>query len=202
MNIPLAQNVAPNPDQDIVGLVRQAQGGSHLAARALFDGYRRPLLGIIRQRLRPRLRTLFDSDDFLMATFAEVFTRHFSQDVLRGPETLWPYLVTIARNKVRDAERKYFLTERNDLNREVHFCDIGPDDEPWARGLSALDAIILKELVEEQLGDLVLQLPSMLQTIIHLLLEGNSGLEIARRLQVEPKRVYRAIKWLAKRIDP
>ena len=57
-----------------------------------------------------------------------------------------------------------------------------------------------KELVEERLIDLIGQLPEMLQTIIKLLLEGEQAIHIARRLRVEPKRVYRAMDWLRRKI--
>jgi hypothetical protein len=41
----------------------------------------------------------------------------------------------------------------------------------------------------------------MLRQIVYLLLEGHNGIEIAGRIGVEPKRVYRAVEWLRKRVQ-
>jgi hypothetical protein len=66
--------------------------------------------------------------------------------------------------------------------------------------LSPEEAYMLKELVEERLEDFIDQLPEMLQMIVRLLLKGAMGDAIAYRLGVDPKRVYRAIGWLKKKI--
>ena len=40
----------------------------------------------------------------------------------------------------------------------------------------------------------------LLQNIVDLLLEGNSGIQVAMQLGIEPKRVYRAIEWLKRKV--
>jgi RNA polymerase sigma factor (sigma-70 family) len=182
-------------DHDLVILLRRAQDGSEEAAQIIFDRYREPLLTVIRRVIQRPLRRLYDSDDFLLSTFKEIFTKHFSDEVLRGPDTLWRYLKRIAENKVRDAERRYRVARsRCPFDRKV--CLDALQDHK----LSPLDAMILNELVEERLNDLIEQLPVLLQNIVDLLLEGYSGIKIAVQLGIEPKRVYRAIEWLRRKV--
>jgi RNA polymerase sigma factor (sigma-70 family) len=185
---------------DLVELVRQAQAGSREAAEVLFARCRSPLLAVIRRNLFDPMRRLFDSDDFLVDAFAEIFARHFSDEVLRGPDTLWPYLKRIAENKVRDATRKYLVSKRYNLGRDIPISKVDPTEEPVSRELTPDEIVMLEELVDDRLMDLIEHLPEMLQSIVKMLLRGNNGMEIARRLGVEPKRVYRAIAWLKKKI--
>ncbi|HMF17132.1 MAG TPA: sigma-70 family RNA polymerase sigma factor [Gemmataceae bacterium] len=186
---------------DLVSLVRQAQEGSADAVRLVYDRCREPLLMVIRKVIPQPVRRLEDSEDFLQATFTQVFTKHFSDEVLRGPETLWPYLKRIAENQVRDARRKYLVAEKHQLCRDVPLEILGNQHEALqCRDFSPHEALILKELVQDRLDDLIRKLPSPLRPIVKLLLEGYSGAEIAHQLDIEMKRVYRAIGWLKKQV--
>jgi DNA-directed RNA polymerase specialized sigma24 family protein len=185
---------------DLVALLRRAQDGSDEAARAVFDRCRQPLLAVIRKVIRRPIRRLYDSDDFLLSTFKEIFTRHFSDEVLCNPDTLWPYLKRIAENKVRDVEHKYLVSESYRIDRDVPLHQLAEDQVPKSREFSPDEMLIFKELVEERLEHLIQQLPVLLQNVVDLLLEGNSGIEIAVLLGIEPKRVYRAINWLKSKI--
>lgn len=195
-----ASPLSPEERNDLVGLLRRAQAGSAEAARFFFDRCREPLLAVIRRVIIPPLRRLYDSDDFLVDTLAFVFSRHFSDEVLQSPETLLLYLKRIAENKVRDATRKYLLSERYNLRRDVSLDSLNTEEGLPSRDLSPEDVLMLKELVEERLDDLIHQLPIMLQHIVVLILRGHNGLQIAHRLHVDPKRVYRAIAWLKRKI--
>jgi RNA polymerase sigma factor (sigma-70 family) len=188
---------------DLGTLICQAQSGSREASQLLLDRCRKPLLAVIRHTIRPRLRNLYDSDDFLNEAFLAIFTTYFTDEILRSPETLWPYLKRIAENKVRDANRKYLLTHRYNINSTVSLESLHPenrDESLCAHDLSPEEMFLLKELVEERLVYLVSQLPTLMQEIVRLLLSGATTGEIAHRLGVEPKRVYRAMDWLKRKI--
>jgi len=187
------------PDDDLIALVRQAQNGCEESARLVYERFRQPLLLVIRRVIPQRLRRLEDSDDFLQSTFTQIFTKHFSDEVLRGPETLWPYLRRIAENKVHDAERKYLVSQRHPLGRDVPLENL-PGQDPQSRDISPCEALILKELVEDRLANLIRQLPALLRQLVDLVLKGNTGHEIADQLGIEPKRVYRAIAWLKEKV--
>jgi RNA polymerase sigma factor (sigma-70 family) len=188
------------PPDELVQLLRHAQAGDEEAAQQVFDRCREPLLAVIRKVIARPLRRLYDSDDFLLAAFREIFTRHFSDDVLRGPQTLWRYLKRIAENKVRDAERRRLACERHNIRHDIPLHFLEEDQLPADTELSPVDQLIFKELVEERLDDLIRQLPVLLQNIVDLLLEGNSGIQVAVQLGIEPKRVYRAIEWLKRKV--
>jgi RNA polymerase sigma factor (sigma-70 family) len=184
---------------DLVELVRRAQAGSNAAAETLFRRYKEPLLLVVRRVINPDIRRLYDSEDFLLSTFTEVFTRHFSDEVLKSPQTLWAYLKKIAQNKVHDAQRKYLVAAGRNLARQVPLEDLTADDL-LSTELSPESMLMLKELVEDRLEDLIRQLPELLQIIIRRLLDGHSAAAIAHDMGLEQKRVYRAIYWLKGKI--
>jgi RNA polymerase sigma factor (sigma-70 family) len=205
MDIPHAESVRNfgETESDITNLLRRAQEGSDAASQLLFDRCRLPLLAVIRHVLRPPLRRLYDSDDFLNETFVKIFTTHFTDGILRSPETLWPYLKRIAENMVRDANRKYLHSQRYNITRNRSLENLPRREHQenlWARDISPEEALLLKELVEEQLVHFINQLPMLMQRIVRLLLGGAMTSEIAEQLGIEPKRVYRAMEWLKKKI--
>jgi RNA polymerase sigma factor (sigma-70 family) len=183
---------------ELVALLRRAQDGYNDAARIVFDRCRDPLLAVIRHMMQPRLRRLYDSEDFLLSAFTEIFTKHFNDDVLRGPETLWPYLKRIAENKVRDATRHHLASPARDLYRDVSTEDFSELLE--SKELSPCELLMLEELVAERLQNLLMQLPRFLKEIVQLTLDGHNSAEIAWRLRMEPKRVHRALDWLSKKV--
>jgi RNA polymerase sigma factor (sigma-70 family) len=199
VSVPLPSDGSQHQD-DLLELVRQAQAGSNQAAHTLLERCREPLLIVIRKLLSPVLRRLYDSNDFLAETFAAIFMKHFSDEVLESPESFWLYLKKTAQNKVRDAQRKYLVAKRRDLRREVPLDEIGIGKELWSNELSPADALLLKELVEDRLEHLMKQVPPLMAAILELLLQGYNSVEIAHLLGLQPKRVYRAMEWLRNKI--
>lgn len=83
-------------------LRRKSEG----AARELLDQYGPHLLRVVRRRLSKRLRSRFDSLDFVQAVWASFFALppdklHFEQ-----PDALAAFLGQLARNKIIDLVRK------------------------------------------------------------------------------------------------
>jgi RNA polymerase sigma factor (sigma-70 family) len=182
--------------EELVTLLRRAQAGDNDAATAVYQRCREPLLETIRNTITRPMRRLKDSDDFLLDTFQVIFAKHFADEVLASPQTLWPYLKRIAHNKVVDAERQRRRCELNTLALQF----LAEADEPLAREAPPDEDSLFRELISERLDALIEQLPALLQDILTLLMEGKSAVQIAVTLGVEVKRVYRAIGWLERKV--
>jgi DNA-directed RNA polymerase specialized sigma24 family protein len=191
------------PNQSITDLFRRAQSGSAPECRALYHRCRKPLLAVIRQVIRPRLRQLYDSDDFLSETFLQIFTTYFNDEILSSPEALWSYFKRIAENKVRDANRKYLLSLRHDVSRNISLENLAPEQRDQClstRTYSPEECLLLKELVEDRLAHLVRGLPLLMRAIVQLVLAGVPAPDIAAVLKLETRHVYRAMDWVKKSI--
>jgi DNA-directed RNA polymerase specialized sigma24 family protein len=112
-------------------LLRQAQNGNAGAAQELFDNYAKHFLTVIRRRIARRLRTVFDSADFLQEARIALFSGNL-QGQCKSVESFLAFLTKVAENHVLKANRKYLDCQSRNLNREVPLEQISEDDEPSA----------------------------------------------------------------------
>src|SRR5262249_7420111 len=87
-------------------LMQQLQDGSEEAARELCATYWNYIVRCVRRRLRPALRTAFDSSDFVQKMWKSVFEERDKLRDIDSPEALKRYLAAIAIHKVQDAGRR------------------------------------------------------------------------------------------------
>ncbi len=76
-------------------LMREAEAGSEDAARELYDTYMKYVLRCVRNRLWHRLRSKFDSQDFVQQVWASFFDDRGSLPDFQSPEDLIAYLQAI-----------------------------------------------------------------------------------------------------------
>src|SRR5713101_9460007 len=102
----------PNDEQEFKQLLEAIQDGSEEAARTFLDKYGSYILKVIRRRLAPRLRSKFDSSDFLQDTWASFFRDPPPPDAFSDPEALLAFLAQMARNKVDQTNRQRLQRRR------------------------------------------------------------------------------------------
>src|SRR3954452_15648665 len=93
-------------------LMRAAEGGSEDAARELYETYVRYVLRCVRHRMWHRLRSKFDSQDFVQQVWASFFDDRGSLPEFETPEHLIAYLRSMAENKVANEGRLSRLPKR------------------------------------------------------------------------------------------
>src|SRR5947207_8697176 len=87
-------------DQQLISAYRQ---GDEAAASALFERYYLRLLELIRRQLGWKLREVEGSTDVAQSVLKSFFSQIRQNRVEIGPDnSLWPLLVTIALNKLRN----------------------------------------------------------------------------------------------------
>src|SRR5262245_50351321 len=104
--------------QELRDLMERLRQGSSEAAQELFETYGPHVLRVVRRKLDKKLRAKFDSTDFEQAVWASFFIYpthgyHFEQ-----PEELIAFLANLAHNKLVDALRQRYRTEKYNVNRE------------------------------------------------------------------------------------
>lgn len=170
----------PIPDQQLISAYRQ---GNQDAATALFERYYARLLELIRRQLGWQLKEVEGSTDVAQSVLRSFFSQIGGERVQLGPsDSLWPLLVTIALNKVRNLG-KYWQREKRNLNRQVA---LEGDYDPLERGPSPQDAAAVKELVDQLLAPF----SERRRKIIELILEGESVGDIASKVGTTERTVY------------
>ena len=177
--------------QELAALMRQIQEGSEDAVRQLLDRYGTPLLKAVRGRLHPRLRTQYDSADFVQAVWTSFFTgpavRHFD-----SPEALVAYLSEMARNKIVDVVRRR-LRGRHAIDEPQSLQAADPSARPLevpARQPTPSHAVATRERWQK-LRD---RLAATEKNVLDLLLHGHTHEEIARQLGLTDRHVRRVLR--------
>jgi RNA polymerase sigma-70 factor (ECF subfamily) len=106
-------------DDDFTDLMARARSGEPAAIRAFLSQFEPEVRMMVRARLPRRLRTQFDSSDFVQAVWQSFFydlqqdRREFANvDHVRG------FLAGVVRNKVREQHRRLTRTEKYNVARE------------------------------------------------------------------------------------
>jgi RNA polymerase sigma-70 factor (ECF subfamily) len=183
-------------DQNFRDLLRRVREGSEDAALELVEQYGDSIRRAVRRVLHQKLRSKFDSLDFVQIVWSSVFRSPGFLDRCTRPEDLAAYLVTMARNKVGMEVRRRMVSEKYNVNRETSLeRGMGPcqaqlsDSEP-----GPMDVAIAREkwrlLLEDQ--------PPSIQRAAQLRLEGRTWRQIAEELHLDETTIRRFFK----RLDP
>jgi RNA polymerase sigma factor (sigma-70 family) len=190
----------PETADDFAVLMERVRQGCPEAIRELLDRYGGHIRQVVRQRLHQRLRPQFDSLDFQQDVWASFFGGDPNRYRFECPEALVRFLCEIAHNKVVEMIRQRLLSAKRDVNRErpldhVYFEPVAP--EVAARHPSPSQLAMANEKWERLLH----KQPPHFRRILQLLRQGYTHLEIAKKLQLDPKTVQRFLQSLKERGD-
>jgi RNA polymerase sigma factor (sigma-70 family) len=158
--------------------------------------YRGELYWVIRRRLHQRLRSLFDSVDFLQSVWADFFAIPADQLKFASPSDLRAFLLDMAAHKLIDTFRRHFQCQRRNLNRE-HSLD--GSARTVAQALTGQDPTPSQDAIAQETWEKLVQgLPHASQTVLTMLHEGRSHREIARALSVNERTVSRLVRNMKK----
>jgi len=184
-------------------LFDRARGGDGVAVHDFISRVSPLLLRAIGRRLSTsarRLRSLFDASDFLQECLLSAFTAALRFDEGSTNEGLSAFLVTMAVNKVRDAERKYLERPSYNLYREVSLGSLPGENFLLfpARQPSAEDCAEAEDLWGLILGGIAR--PD--RAVLIMLRRGYTHNEIADRLSQHVKTIRRVLRRLRTNLEP
>ena len=172
----------------------QVSQGSEEAAWQLVEQYGERVRRVVRCLLNKRLRSKFDSLDFVQLVWTSLFRAKGSLGRFDRPEELAAFLMTMARNKVGMEVRRRLLTVKSNVNREtsleagkhgLRIEVLGPAPEP-------VEIAIARERWE----GIVEERPEQHRQIISLRLQGNTHKQIAGEVGVSERTVRRFLQKL------
>ena len=168
------------PDPQLLAEIR---AGNSQAERALFNRYYARMVGFARARMNTRLQVRVAASDVAASAIKSVLlgVRPGEFD-LDDDENLWPLLVTVMLNKVRNQWKRHTSQGRDlRVSQPIDACQ-------W------LAADCQQQTCQVELDDLVERLlagfPPRRQNILRLALEGFGVGEIARSVGVTERTVY------------
>jgi RNA polymerase sigma factor (sigma-70 family) len=181
-------------DNDFHSLVCRVREGSEDAAWELVDQYGDSIRRAVRRALNERMRSKFDSLDFVQVVWNSLFRARDKLDRFDRPEELAAYLVTMARNKVGMEVRRRLMTEKYNVHHEQSLDQLrarGGPDIP-SRQASPVDIAVAREQWDRLLQDQ----PPHYRQIIHLRLQGHTYQSISEIVHLDECTVRRFLKRL------
>lgn len=164
-------------------LLSQVKRGEEQAVQDLFARCYSRVSQHAEKRLRGTSVRTFDADDITSSVLTEFLSRARNGDFLRLEcrSDVWQLLLMLIGDHVRDSLRRERALKRGGASTMVSISDIG-------NALLAMDDAAFATMFEEAM----LRLPSdSHRRIVTLLMEGYTHSEIAERLEVSTRTVYR-----------
>jgi RNA polymerase sigma factor (sigma-70 family) len=179
-------------------LLRRVREGSEDAAWDLVNQYGEAIRRAVRRVLNERLRSKFDSLDFVQLVWNSFFRARGNLDQFDRPEKLAAYLVAMARNKVGMEFRRRLMTQKYGVQHERSLEQLQASGCPDLSGRqpTPVDVAIAREQWDRLLRDQ----PQHYRQIIQLRLQGHTFQSIADTVHVDECTVRRFLKRLLRRI--
>lgn len=181
-------------DDNFHNLIARVRGGSEDAAWELVSEYGEALRRAVRRVLNERMRSKFDSLDFVQVVWNSLFRVRDKLDRFDRPEELTAYLIAMARNKVGMEVRRRLMTQKYNVGHEESLDqrqERGCSDIP-SRQPTPIDVAIAREQWDRLLEDQ----PQHYRQIIQLRLQGHTYQSIADAVHVDECTVRRFLKRL------
>ncbi len=168
-------------------LVRRLRGGDTQALVQYLEDHRRPLLAYIDRSLGAALRGKIEPEDVLQEVALSALQALPQADLSRGEPFGW--LCRLAEQRIIDAHRKFFASQKRAADREVALGPPGADTgrrgliDFLIASLTTPSQALSRKHREQRLLEALDRLPEEARTALQLRYgEGLPGREIAQRL--------------------
>lgn len=175
--------------------------GDAEAAAQLLEIYGPHVLRLVRRRLSHRLRSRFDSVDFVQSVWASVFREPDRLRRMMHPDELVQFLRAMARNKLSDETRRSFRTLKRSVWRETSMQEVAAQagvapefrDE---RQPEPSDVAVAREQWDRIFG----QSRRRHREIVALRFLGNTFAEIAEQLRIHERTARKIVGRMLRRV--
>ncbi len=177
-------------------LVAEVGEGSQDAAWRLIELYGPHIRRVVRRILDRRLRSQFDSIDFVQAVWASFFKDPLRMRAFSSPDEIIGFLAALARNKVIDESRRRLRSKRWNVRREqrLHAGLKVDASELAAAGRPAIEVAIAREAWNRMMNGQ----PPHYQKLVMMRFSGATYPEIADQLHINERTVRKVIDKLLK----
>lgn len=177
-------------DTEFAVLMRRVLDGSTEAAHQLHALYGPHILRAVRQRLHRRLRSKFDSLDFVQDVWASFFSELPEKQAFATPKDLVAFLTVMARNKVVDVVRARMQQQKYNVNRETPLEAVPRSADRFPAAQQTPSEIMMGR---EEWEVYVKKQPPVHRRILLLWRDGQSSAQIAQEVGISQRTVNRVL---------
>lgn len=185
-------------NDEFQNLMQRVRQGSEEAVQEFLDVYGHHVYRAVRRRLNRKLRSKFDSQDFVQMVWASFFENLSTISTFDRPEAVVGFLIRVATNKVIDECRRR-LTMKYNVNHEFSL----DGSAEWVKRAAATTDPTPSGIAvaNEQWHRLIDGQPSRYRRILELRFAGETYENIAEEVNVSEKTVRRVIRRLSQRLE-
>lgn len=186
---------------DLASLIERARAGDEEAIRNL-QQFEDDIRLMVRVRLPGRLRTQFDSMDFVQDVWQSFF-RLYNREPQRfsNVRDLRGYLAGVARNKVFEEHRRLSLTQKYDLGREEPLY-VRKGNREIPREVVASDPSPSQDAqARERLAQILEGRTPVEMEVIELRRQGLTYGEIAQHIGLHERTVRRMMESIRRKVE-
>jgi RNA polymerase sigma factor (sigma-70 family) len=183
----------PN-NEEFNDLLKRARAGDETAIREFLSRFEQEVQTMVRSRLPKKLRTRFDSTDFVQSVWQSFFVNRGQDspdfddvDHFRG------FLFGMVRNKVREQHRRLTRTAKYDLAKEERLYVRRGDHEVLREVVSAEPTPSQKIQASDRMAQLTAGLSPTEVEVLTLRRQGLTFVEIAARTGIHERTARRVI---------
>jgi len=187
-------------EQEFKELLREISTGSEEAARKFLEEYGGYIIAVVRRRLHKKLRSKFDSQDFLQDVCMSFFREPPPPEVFADTQAFLSYLAKLARDKVFATSRQRLGRQGRNVNRENSLEGSACVEAAAKAGKDPTPSRLA--LVKDQLALADEELSVPVRMTLRLLRLGHTQDEIAHLLDTNVRQVRRYLEVLRERFQP
>jgi RNA polymerase sigma factor (sigma-70 family) len=182
------------PDIDeFAELLRRAKAGENAAIRDFLARFEQEVRTMVRCRLPRKLRSQYDSADFVQSVWQSFFVESDSRE-FDNVEHLRGFLFGMVRNKVREQHRRLTRTEKYDLGREERLYVRRGDREVPREVVSPDPSPSQAVQASDRMAQLTAGRSPLEIEVLTLRRQGLTFAEIAERTGINERTVRRVIE--------
>lgn len=178
---------------DVGALLKDVRQGSDGAVWEIIEEYEPHIQRVVRRRLSQRLRSKYDTQDFVQMVWKSFFEEPKRLHGFDNSRQLFGFLAKMAQNKVDAELRRRMKTQKYDLSKEQPL-----EDSAMAEG--PIDSPSEIAIARERWNQMIQDLPTRHQQVVRLRLEGLTFAQIAERLSIDEKTARRVLNRLVDHI--
>jgi RNA polymerase sigma-70 factor (ECF subfamily) len=186
-------------DPVFAALLDEVRAGSQDAAWKLVDKYGRDVQRFVRRSLNQRLRSKFDSLDFVQIVWGSFFRAPERLQGIERVEQLIAYLATLAKFKVLTEVRRRLDTEKYDVMREDVRNEAKPLPDMNHDGNMPTPSAVA--IAKERWEQLLAGQSEQVRRIVEMRLRGTTFHEIADHLHIHETTARKTMKRLLERAN-
>jgi RNA polymerase sigma factor (sigma-70 family) len=189
------------PDNDeFAELLRRAKAGENAAIRDFLARFEQEVRTMVRCRLPRKLRSQYDSADFVQSVWQSFFVDSDSRE-FDNVEHLRGFLFGMVRNKVREQHRRLTRTEKYDLAREERLYVRRGDREVPREVVSPDPSPSQAVQASDRMAQLTAGRSPLEIEVLTLRRQGLTFAEIAERTGINERTVRRVIETVRSAVE-